>query len=106
MNIYQKKNREMSYLNRLYKLDDYSHYEQDEYNKENTDEISKYIHTNFKLSSTGEKLGIIYKAENSDVFVDSVSFGAQGSNEASARIPDGSPIWVFPVVPTPGQPNQ
>jgi len=73
---------------------------------DDSNRVLTYIHTNFKLSSTGEKLGIIYKAENSDVFVDSVSFGAQGSNEASARIPDGSPIWVFPVVPTPGQPNQ
>lgn len=61
MNIYQKKNREMSYLNRLYKLDDYSHYEQDEYNKENTDEISKYIHTNFKKMNHTEKCKLLMK---------------------------------------------
>jgi len=73
---------------------------------DDSNKVLTQIHTNFKLSSTGDKLGIFYKAENSDVFVDSVSFGAQGSNEASARIPDGSPNWVFPVVPTPGGPNQ
>jgi hypothetical protein len=73
---------------------------------DDSNKVLTQIHTNFKLSSAGDKLGIIYKAASSYVFVDSVSFGAQGANEASARIPDGSPNWVFPVIPTPGEPNQ
>ena len=74
---------------------------------DDSNRVLTYIHTNFKLSSAGDKLGIIYKSGSSNVFVDSVSFGAQGANEASARIPDGSPNWVFPIlIPTPGEPNQ
>jgi hypothetical protein len=73
---------------------------------DDSNKVLTQIHTNFKLSSAGDKLGIFYKSGISDIIVDSVSFGAQGSNEASARIPDGSPNWVFPVIPTPGDPNQ
>jgi len=64
------------------------------------------IHTNFKLSSAGDKLGIIYKSSSATILVDTVTFGPQSNNEASARIPDGSANWLFPVVPTPGEPNQ
>ena len=73
---------------------------------DDSNKVITQIHTNFKLSSAGDKLGIFYKSGNNTVIVDSVSFGAQGADEASARIPDGSPNWVFPVVPTPGESNQ
>lgn len=73
---------------------------------DDSNRVLTYIHTNFKLSSAGDKLGIIYKSGSSNVFVDSVSFGVIDPGKALARIPDGSPNWVFPVTPTPGQPNQ
>lgn len=73
---------------------------------DDSNKVLTQIHTNFKLSSLGDKLGIFYKSGSSAVFVDSVSFGVILPSKALARIPDGSPNWVFSVEPTPGQPNQ
>ncbi len=60
------------------------------------------IHTNFKLSASGEFIALV---ENDGITViDSISFGPQISNISFGRLTDGSANWVA-MVPTPGSTN-
>ncbi|MFN7145751.1 MAG: lamin tail domain-containing protein [Myxococcota bacterium] len=62
-------------------------------------------HTTFKLSGTGELVGLYFVAEGSDpVAVDVVEYGAQVADVSAARIPDGSVAWAE-ATPTPGATN-
>ena len=47
-------------------------------------------HTNFKLSASGEVIGLFDAAGN---IVDTLSFGAQTSDVSYGRFPDGSSNW-------------
>ena len=64
------------------------------------------IHSNFKLSSSGESVGFYHRSSNAWVVVDEYSFGAQNPGVSMARIPDGSSNWVISANPTPDAPNQ
>jgi hypothetical protein len=60
------------------------------------------IHTNFKLSASGEFLAI---TENDGLTViDSITFGQQITDTSFGRSPDGSSNWVF-MQPSPGAVN-
>ena len=62
----------------------------------------KFLHTNFKLSSTGETL-VLTNSQN--LIVDQVNFGAIGSDISYGRQPDGSNSWLLFSEATPGDSN-
>ncbi|MFZ1520270.1 MAG: CotH kinase family protein [Ignavibacteriaceae bacterium] len=60
------------------------------------------IHTNFKLSASGEFIALV---ENDGITViDSISFGAQTTDISFGRLPDGNDNWIT-MTPTPGTTN-
>ncbi|HUR46834.1 MAG TPA: lamin tail domain-containing protein, partial [Candidatus Saccharimonadales bacterium] len=60
-------------------------------------------HTNFKLSNSGEALGISYPDGS---VIDSITFGPQQTGVSQGRLPDGSAnIVSFPASPTPADSN-
>lgn len=62
-------------------------------------------HTTFKLSGTGEYVGLFFVAEGgSPVRVDAVQYGNQVADVSAARVPDGSLTWEQ-TSPTPGRTN-
>lgn len=60
------------------------------------------IHTNFKLSKSGEE--IFLTAIDGVTVLDSIVFGPQATNISFGRLPDGGIQW-FPLTPTPGVSN-
>ena len=58
-------------------------------------------HLSFRLNLAGEEVVL----SEGDKVVDSLSFGAQESDVAFARIPDGTGSWTA-AEPTPGEPNE
>ena len=62
------------------------------------------LHTNFKLSSTGEFLALV--APDGSTIIDSVSFPDQETDISFGRTDDGSEAWTYFVAPTPGSSNQ
>jgi len=61
-----------------------------------------YLHTNFKISSSGETLQL---TDNSGSICDLVETGAIPSNMSRGRQPDGGSELVFFTEPTPGESN-
>ena len=59
------------------------------------------MHANFKLSSSGEQLFLLY----SSLLVDNVSFPALEEDASYGRWPEPSGEWISLSVPTPGEPN-
>ncbi len=60
------------------------------------------IHTNFKLSASGEFIALV---ENDGISIsDSLSFGPQTTDISFGRLPDGGSNWIF-MTPTPGTTN-
>lgn len=62
-----------------------------------------HLHTNFKLSGSGEFLGLFDPA---GAVVDSFSFGAQTTDVSYGRLPDGGATFVFMQTPTPAAANR
>jgi hypothetical protein len=60
------------------------------------------LHTSFKLTASGEELGLV---NPSGVVIDSIVFGNQDPNISMGRKTDGNSPWVFFTTPTPAQPN-
>ncbi len=60
------------------------------------------LHTNFKLSKSGEALGL-FAADGTTI--DAVSFGAQSTDVSEGRFRDGGANRYFMPMPTPGAPN-
>ena len=60
------------------------------------------IHTNFKLSKSGEFIALVDSDGVS--ILDSLSFGPQKTDTSYSRYPDGSAAWFF-TNPTPGSSN-
>ncbi len=63
---------------------------------------NKFLHTNFKLSSTGENL---FLTNPQSVTVDQISFGSIGQDISYGRQPDGSNSWFLFSEATPGDSN-
>ncbi|MFN4852813.1 MAG: lamin tail domain-containing protein [Bacteroidota bacterium] len=61
------------------------------------------LHVAFKLSATGEQLGL---ADTSGNPIDSVRFGAQTSDISFGRLPDGTGAFQITTSATPGTRNQ
>ncbi|MCP5064174.1 MAG: T9SS type A sorting domain-containing protein [Ignavibacteriae bacterium] len=62
-------------------------------------------HTNFKLSSTGEQIALVYVMASDTTIIDSISFGNVGTDISYARINDGNDEWKMFANPTPGYIN-
>ena len=61
-------------------------------------ELQGINHTNFRLNADGEIL--VLTQNNGLTIIDSISFGAQTSNQSFGRIPDGHEDWSI-LFPTP-----
>lgn len=59
------------------------------------------LHTTFKLSASGEQIGIF----NGVDFLDSLTFGPQTTDISYGRLPDGGINWQFFTHATPGYSN-
>ena len=62
-------------------------------------------HTNFKLSSGGEALGLYDTAVGLNLPLDSRTFGPQTEDVSEGRCPSGAAAWVLMNTPTPGSNN-
>ncbi len=64
------------------------------------------LHLDFKLSKTGEAIGLSVQQADSFIFIDSVSFDIRiSSNKSYGQVPDGTGEWTILDIPTPGQAN-
>ena len=60
------------------------------------------LHTNFKLSNSGEEIGFFDPDLN---MIDQISFQVQSDDISYGRVTDGSYSWQLFNFPTPGSPN-
>ncbi len=63
------------------------------------------LHTGFKISGSGEELGLYSCLSSGNLAIDTVIFGVQQADVSSARLPDGSGPWLSCSGPTPGISN-
>jgi len=66
------------------------------------DEEQTGLHTNFKLSASGESIVLVNPEQS---IIDEITFGAQTEDISHGRYPDGVDFWRDFVVPTPGASN-
>jgi hypothetical protein len=66
------------------------------------DQEEGYLHTNFKLSNSGEEIGFFDPDLN---MIDQISFGNQSDDISYGRVTDGSYSWEFFNEPTPNFSN-
>ena len=66
------------------------------------DTAAMALHTNFKLSGSGELVGLF---DASGAVIDTVSFGEQTTDISYGRYPDGSDTFALFPTPTPEAPN-
>jgi hypothetical protein len=70
------------------------------------DDVDKgSMHANFKLSASGEEIGLFDAANTGYAPLDSIIFGAQQSDISQGRYEDGGSEWRFYPIPTPGYSN-
>lgn len=69
------------------------------------DEEDGPLHTSFKLSASGESIGVYADVDGIPITVDERAFGAQVTDISEGRAPDGGPRWQTFTTPTPGGPN-
>jgi len=60
-------------------------------------------HTNFKLSASGESIGLFFSDGISAI--DAYTFGPQTADVSIGRFTDGNNVWTFFETPTPGASN-
>ncbi len=63
------------------------------------------LHATFKLSGSGEQIGLFDSDAHGNGVIDSLSFGAQFGDVSKGRIFDGAPTWDFFIASTPGVSN-
>jgi Lamin Tail Domain len=65
------------------------------------------MHSNFKLSASGEEIGIYYQPTGGHLIpVDSLQFLGQTSGMSQERFPDGTFNWIFTLHSTLGGSNE
>jgi len=62
-----------------------------------------HLHTNFKLSGSGEEIGLFDTDGNTPI--DTIAFGEQATNISYGRYPDANDNWRFFPTPTPAADN-
>jgi len=73
---------------------------------DDSNRVTSQIHTNFKISSTGDIITLSKKQGETLFLTDSLTTGVQDPGLSIARIPDGGPTWQNNSNPTPGESNQ
>ncbi len=63
------------------------------------------LHTNFRLSGSGESIGLFDTDQAANQVVDIISFDEQSSNVAFGRLPSGEDTWMPLGAATPGAAN-
>lgn len=63
------------------------------------------LHAPFKLSGSGEEIGLFDTAFHGTIPIDTYSFGSQLTDISEGRETDGGSTWVFFDPPTPGSAN-
>jgi len=63
------------------------------------------LHTNFKLSASGETILLSTAVADGLLPIDRVDFGEQSTDVSYGRFPDGSETWAYFAAPTPGAAN-
>jgi hypothetical protein len=66
------------------------------------DDKNSGAHTNFKLSASGESIGLY---NSSGQVIDTLTFGAQQDDISYGRVPDGSSNWFYLLPSSPGTIN-
>lgn len=65
------------------------------------------MHSNFRLSSSGEHLGLFYNPQDLPIMaIDTLRYTTQFAGQSQARFPDGTVNWIFSVNPTPNAANE
>ncbi len=62
-------------------------------------------HSNFKLSASGEDVGLFQVIGNDTLLIDGLSYGVQTADTSYGRETDAHPNWVFFPYPTPNSSN-
>ncbi|MBC8045334.1 MAG: CotH kinase family protein, partial [Fimbriimonadaceae bacterium] len=62
-------------------------------------------HCDFKLSSSGEELGLFAGVSDYFSVIDTITFGGQSANISLGRLPNGTGNFTFLPVPSPGMNN-
>ena len=70
------------------------------------DEEDGPLHASFKLSTSGESIGLFTPLEAGNGLLDSYTFDQQTADVSEGRIRDGGEPWTFFQQPTPLAPNQ
>ena len=70
-----------------------------------SDPLDGPLHTNFKLSGSGEAIGLYANVEEVIMHVDSYTFGPQTLDVSEGRISPSLEEWGFFQTPSPGSPN-
>ena len=68
----------------------------------NKEEASSVFNLNFKLSGSGEQIGLW---DPTQAVVDTLTYLEQFADTSYGRIPDGSSTWFLMTTPTPGATN-
>lgn len=63
------------------------------------------MHANFKLSKSGEYIGLYDVEQSGFALIDAIEFDEQQSDISYGREEDGSIVWNFMMSPTPGATN-
>jgi len=63
------------------------------------------LHASFKLSGSGEEIGLFGRLAAGNEVIDSYVFGAQTADVSEGREDDGDPVWTTFATPTPGDSN-
>ena len=63
------------------------------------------LHADFKLSKSGEQIGLFDRADNGFAEIDAITFGPQTDDISEGRSPDGSACFAFLPLVSPGTPN-
>lgn len=63
------------------------------------------LHTTFKLSGSGEEIGLFGRLAAGNEEIDSYVFGTQTTDISEGRETDGAETWIFFDPPTPGASN-
>jgi hypothetical protein len=69
------------------------------------EETQGALHTNFRLSSGGESIGLFDTDKAANRVIDVISFGEQSSDVAFGRFPSGEDTWMSLGAATPGATN-
>ncbi len=70
-----------------------------------SDPLDLGLHTNFKLSASGEAIGLYGPVGAGTPVIDEYIFGLQTADISLGRFPDGTEQWTFFDHPTPGASN-